>query len=111
MRYVEGEPNKNTKQPPCKHSSSPPEIESCCSLFNDVFHRNNTKQIMMMMKYSLELSSPWLQQYHQPIYMDGKSDPLVEKALERLRINAENVDKHDNMEPMNGYLALLEDFG
>ena len=53
--------------PPCSVTEEPfsPEIKHCCRVLNGMFHRNNTAMIITLMKYSLDLSSPWVTQYYQ----------------------------------------------
>ena len=36
----------------------------CCQLFGPAFAGSNILQIMTLMKYSLELSDPWVSHYH-----------------------------------------------
>ena len=58
---IEGTPNA-----PC-HSTEQerfPEIQRCCLLFNEMFQRSNIEQIMTLMKFSLDLTSPWINKYY-----------------------------------------------
>ena len=58
--------NSNDVTPPCeegKHESV--EVQNCCNLFSELFQSNNIKQIMALMKYSLELSNPWISHYYK----------------------------------------------
>ena len=77
----------NKNQPPCMDVDLSPDIKVCCDLFNGLFHRDNIKQIMMLMKHSLEYSNPWIQEY------DG------------------NDEKFRNALPMNGEFDFLKEFG
>ena len=53
--------------PPCsvieEHVSL--EGQKCCQLLNTVFHRRNTDKIMTLLKYSLDMSNPWITQYYK----------------------------------------------
>ena len=51
---------------PCKKISgtSNNEKSGCCPLQNQLFNRINMKMIMTLMKYSLDLSDPWIPQYY-----------------------------------------------
>ena len=59
-------PSVNATKPPCTsiEKDDVPEVQSCCRLFDDIFRRSNTQQIMSLMKYSLDLSNPWIPQYY-----------------------------------------------
>ena len=100
----------NTKQPPCIDAGSSSEIQSCCALFDDIFGRNNIKQIMMMMKHSLEFSIPWLQEYSDSIEKESENEFWIENALAKLRQEG-TPEKYRNAFPMNGDFNFLEDFG
>ena len=54
-------------KPPCfatKENVSP-EVKQCCQVLDGMFHRTNTATIMTLMKYSLEMSTPWITQYYR----------------------------------------------
>ena len=57
----------NSAARPCAsiESELSPEVQRCCKLFGGIFNRNNIQQIMSLMKYSLDLSNPWISQYYQ----------------------------------------------
>ena len=100
----------NTNQPPCMDVDLSPDIKICCDLFNSLFHRDNIKEIMMLMKHSLEYSKPWIQEYDDDTDLEGENELWVEKALDRIRIEG-NDEKFRNALPMNGQFDFLKDFG
>ena len=87
-----------------------PDIKVCCDLFNSLFRRDNIKQIMMLMKHSLEYSKPWIQEFFEETDFEGGNELWLEKALNRLRSEG-NDEKFRNALPMNGEFDFLEDFG
>ena len=63
---------EQTILPPC-HSAETEfdaEVQKCCILFDKIFQRNNIKQIMSLMKYSLDLSNPWIAKYYEAVQND-----------------------------------------
>ena len=52
-------------KPPCSQEDVSQKDNNCCRVLDEVFHRNNTGAIMTLMKYSLEMSNPWVTQYHK----------------------------------------------
>ena len=51
-----------TSDPPCTQEKDT--AMGCCQLFGSAFHRSNIPQILTLMKFSLELSDPWISQYY-----------------------------------------------
>ena len=53
-------------KPPCSATEDDHsvKVKQCCRVFNEMFHRSNTDSIMTLMKYSLDLSNPWVTQYY-----------------------------------------------
>ena len=51
--------------PPCSmiNAELVPEVQSCCKVLDGIFSRSNLPEIMSLMKYSLDLSNPWISQY------------------------------------------------
>ena len=43
---------------------NPTEVNKCCSVFDRIFDRKNTERIMILMKYSLGLSAPWISKHY-----------------------------------------------
>ena len=39
------------------------QVRNCCNMFSKSYKNANTKQIMALMKYSLDISNPWISQY------------------------------------------------
>ena len=54
-------------KPPCSVTEETllPEVAKCCRVLGGMFHRSNIESIMSLMKYSLDLSNPWVTQYYQ----------------------------------------------
>ena len=51
--------------PPCQDiESESVEIQNCCNVFTMIYKNTNVKQIMALMKYSMEISNPWISQYY-----------------------------------------------
>ena len=64
-----------SSKPPCSatEENNSHEVKQCCRVLDGMFHRSNTETIMMLMKYSLDLSTPWVTQYY-PSEKEGQ-DP------------------------------------
>ena len=56
----------------------------CCHLFGSAFQRSNLPNILTLMKYSLELSDPWISQYHS--YNEHAGNKLFRERRELHRI-------------------------
>ena len=52
----------------------------CCQLFGSAFRQSNLPQILTLMKYSLELSDPWISQYQR--YHEHGSMGVLRKRRE-----------------------------
>ena len=76
----------------------------CCQLFGPAFRRSNLPQILTLTKYSLELSDPWISQYHS-YHEHGDMGPLRKRPelhriwltddddeLRKLLVNASALD-------------------
>ena len=61
-------------KPPCHvmETDISAEVKQCCRVLNGMFNRNNTESIMTLMKYSLDLSHPWITKYYQTEKGDDK---------------------------------------
>ena len=53
-------------KPPCSvtEETLSQELTKCCRVLNGMFHKSNTESIMPLMKYSLDISNPWVPQYY-----------------------------------------------
>ena len=40
------------------------EMRECCNLFEDLFNTKNIEKIMLMTKFSIDFSKPWISQYY-----------------------------------------------
>ena len=64
--FIEVGPMRNNLDTPCTgkkrddESDDQPEIEGCCILYDHFFSRKNTKKILTLMKYSLDITNPWI---------------------------------------------------
>ena len=61
-------------------------VMGCCQLFGSAFQRSNLPQILTLMKYSLELSDPWISQYHNYHEQAGVAQFRKRRELHRLWI-------------------------
>ena len=58
--------------PPCQERGREAfEVLKCCELLSKSYNHSNVQQIMILMKYSLDLSRPWIPQYHKQDLNDG----------------------------------------
>ena len=49
---------------PCKDIEKESiEVQHCCRLFAKLYKNTNIQQIMALMKYSMDISNPWISQY------------------------------------------------
>ena len=76
--------------PPCT-SEKEGEV-GCCKLFGSAFRRSNLPQILTIMKYSLELSDPWISQYHSYREHAGKNPFGERRELHRLWITDDDEE-------------------
>ena len=50
--------------PPCQDiEKESTKVRNCCNMFSKAYRNANTKQIMALMKYSLDIANPWISQY------------------------------------------------
>lgn len=58
--------------PPCQDEGrESSEVLKCCELLSNTFNYSNIQPIMGLMKHSLDLSRPWIPQYHQKLDDSG----------------------------------------
>ena len=58
--------------PPCQDMMQESnEVRQCCKLHASLYKSNNIQQVMSIMKYSLELSNPWIFQYYKTLRGNG----------------------------------------
>ena len=62
----------------------------CCHLFGSAFRRSNLPQILTLMKYSLDLSDPSLNQYRRYREHGGMGLSWKRRELHRLWITDDN---------------------
>ena len=86
-------------------------IRACCVLLSKIYQRKNTKQIMELMKYSLDQSAPLVSQYYGST---NDQDMIIDRNKQRhmtklwLHENKESVLK---IFPNNTDFSFLKDFG
>ena len=55
--------------PPCQDIEKESiRIQQCCEVLAKTHRNTNFKQIMTLMKYSLDISKPWVSQYHKKAF-------------------------------------------
>ena len=75
-----------TSEIPCSSfESESRNVQTCCVLFDRLFRSENTRTIMSIMKYSLDLSNPWISRYYQQ-QKDGQERPKHIAARDLYRI-------------------------
>ena len=87
------------------------EVQKCCVILTNIYRNENSKQIMALMKYSLDLSSPWI-----PQYIEDSNDQDIEINAEMIRyINkiwfAKNAGGLSKIFLNNDDFNVLEVFG
>ena len=100
-------------RPPCSTSESEilEEIQSCCKVFDGIFRRSNIQQIMSLMKYSLDISNPWISQYFHN-YTDAESTQSAGSMRDMYKIwLAENNDELLELFSSSDDLNFLRNFG
>ena len=100
-------------KPPCSmiEAEPLPEVQSCCKVFDGLFRRSNMQQIMSLMKYSLDLSNPWISQYFNYHTKDKSTlDRGSMRALYKIWF-AKNHDELLELFPTSGDLNFFKDFG
>ena len=110
----ESSDSKSTSlKPPCfatKENVSP-EVKQCCQVFDGMFQRTNTETIMALMKYSLELSHPWITQYY-PAEKEGRNkQTLGDNRLMYKAWLATSGNEMLNLISKNGQNDFLEQTG
>ena len=105
-------PEHITTTRPCAiMESESPEIQSCCKLFDGIFRRSNIQQIMLLMKYSLDLSNPWTSQYYQG-HEDNETKQTVGNTRDLYKVwPAEHDDELLKLFSTAGNLNFLQSFG
>ena len=88
-----------------------PEVKSCCRLFDDIFRRSNIQQIMSLMKYSLDLSNPWISQYYHNYEEDEDMQTLRTTRDLYKGWLAEGDDELLKLLSTNGEINFLQGFG
>ena len=108
-----GSLDHNSAAQPCAsiESESTPEVKSCCKLFDGIFNNNNIQQIMSLMKYSLDLSNPWISQYYQGHKNDASKQIVGDtRSLYKVWL-AEGGDEFLNLLAKDRDFNFLQSFG
>jgi hypothetical protein len=97
---------------PCeKEEHESIEVRNCCNLFSELFQRNNIEQIMALMKYSLELSSPWIPHYYKN---DGEQEIMKNSMINKYMYKAWLIEDDVsllNLFSKNENFDFLKEFG
>ena len=87
------------------------EIQECCRLFSKIYNNGNRKQIMGLMRYSLDLSTPWISQYYgNPNDQDMTLNSEVSRYMRKLWLTESN-DPMFEIFPENTDFDFLGNFG
>ena len=46
-------------------------MRECCNFFEDLFNSKNIEKIMLMSKFSIDFSKPWISQYYHRLNPNG----------------------------------------
>ena len=98
--------------PPCKNEGEEIfEVRQCCQLLDKTYNNANSQQIMALMKYSLDLSNPWITQYFE---QKDDSDSKFNDEVRRLISQSWFAGNHDpivNSLSREGKVNLLQKLG
>ena len=98
--------------PPCTNEGAEKfEVRQCCQLLDKTYNNANSQQIMALMKYSLDLSNPWITQYFE---QKDDSDSKFNDDVRRLISQSWFAGNHDPIVSSlsrKGDVNLLQKFG
>ena len=98
--------------PPCKNEEAEIlEVRQCCQLLDKTYNNANSQQIMALMKYSLDLSNPWITQYFE---QKDNTDSEFNDDVRRLISQSWFTTNHDpivNSLSRKGDVNILQKLG
>ena len=98
--------------PPCQNENEENfSVQKCCKLLASTHKNTNIQQIMSLMKYSLDLSNPWITQYFKK---QGKSEIGLNANFNRFLSKfwlKENKDSVMELFARNGNVEFPQSFG
>ena len=77
---------------PCsqRNETKRKEQDFCCSIIGPLFNRSNHKVVMTLMKYSLDLTDPWIPHYYNSNGNNKGQSTLLSRDLYKTWLAKEN---------------------
>ena len=89
------------------------DLQKCCNALNAMYHHGNIEKIMELLKYSLDLSKPWISKYYRRSLQNGNrnQEATADRDLDKIwmaKMGLGNLDMGANFDEK--YLPTIQGY-